>query len=317
MEAKNNKFEFSVIIACYNPDSEKLKKTINSAVNQKNVRFEIIIADDGSRENYRSEIMDYFREIGFEDYKLSFLQENSGTVCNILSGVKMSDADYIKTISPGDYFYDENSLSEYLKVFQTKGIDLIFSRAQYFTPQYELLPLSAPANTVVFRNRFLTRNIVSYHDYVLGAAVAAKREIYGYLTQFIGKVKYLEDMPLTFLSLLDKKKVYAVNKKLVWYEYGFGISTNSTISELLKGDYDAFYAYLKENYKKKAKLSLKFFEINRQQGKWKRFIKKIFVSPLYLMYMVRKKFSKNKIAENEIEILKKITKLSDKDYEYT
>ena len=313
----NHKFEFSVIIACYNPDFEKLKKTINSTVNQQNVRFEIIITDDGSREKYETKVKDYFREIGFKNYKLNFLQENCGTVCNILSGVKLADADYIKTMSPGDYFYNENSLAEYLRSFKSKGADLIFSRAQYYTPQYELLSLSAPKNTIVFRNRYLKRNIVSYHDYVLGAAIAARSELYEYLTQFIGKIKYVEDVPLVFLSLLNQKKVYAVNQKLVWYEYGLGISTNPETSYRLNSDFDVFFDFLKENYKNELKLSLKFREIMQQQSRWKRLVKRVFVSPLYLFYVIRKKFSKNNFTKNEIEILKKITKLSDKDHDCT
>ena len=38
----NSNFDFSVIVCCYNPDFEKLKKTIISIVNQKEVSFEII-----------------------------------------------------------------------------------------------------------------------------------------------------------------------------------------------------------------------------------------------------------------------------------
>ena len=45
MESKE--FDFGVVVCCYNPDFEKLKKTIISIVNQKDVSFEIIISDDG------------------------------------------------------------------------------------------------------------------------------------------------------------------------------------------------------------------------------------------------------------------------------
>ena len=308
----HHEIDFSVIIACYNPDLEKLKKTINSVVNQKNVRFEIIVADDGSRIDYKADVIDYFKTIGFENFKLSFLQENQGTVANILAGVALSEAPYIKVISPGDYLYDENSLAEYLNAFTKKGAELVFSRAQYFTPQGELLPLGAPANTVVFRNRQIKRNIVSYHDYILGATIAVKRELFEYLTRLQGKIRYLEDVPLSFLAILNKNKVYAVNKKLVWYEYGFGISTNRSTSQLLQNDYKEFFQYLKEHYAKQSKLALKFYLIEEQQGRWKRFFKKIAASPLYGFYMLRRRLSRHKIAKNEIEGLEKITALTDR-----
>ena len=75
------------------------------------------------------------------------------------------------------------------------------------------------------------------------------------------KMKYLEDVPLTFFSFLDGKKVYAISDNLIWYESGYGISTNSNLSKLLDNDYDSFFKYLKEKYPNNSivKRSIKFF----------------------------------------------------------
>lgn len=104
----------SVIVLCYNPDLEKLKCTIISIIKQKDVEYELIISDDGSALDYRRELKDWISELNLSvNVIYNFLLDNVGTVKNILSAVKLANGEYIKTISPGDYFFDEYSLSVY------------------------------------------------------------------------------------------------------------------------------------------------------------------------------------------------------------
>ena len=46
-----NKYDISVIIVTYNPKWEKLRTTILSILFQKNINIEIIVSDDGSKNN--------------------------------------------------------------------------------------------------------------------------------------------------------------------------------------------------------------------------------------------------------------------------
>ena len=119
MKKDNVKYDFSVIIASYNPDLEKLKKTIVSSYKQKDVSFEIIIADDGSKENYKLEIERWAKENKIEMiYK--FLPENKGTVKNIISATKISRGRIIIPIAPGDYFAEDTALFQYLKKYNNE-----------------------------------------------------------------------------------------------------------------------------------------------------------------------------------------------------
>ena len=60
--------QITVIVASYNPKWEKLKSTIQSALLQKNICIELIIADDGSKINYHEEVHELVKKNGLKDY---------------------------------------------------------------------------------------------------------------------------------------------------------------------------------------------------------------------------------------------------------
>ena len=283
----------SVVVACYNPQFNKLQNTIRSIVKQKDVSFEIVIGDDGSKIDYQKELESWIEEQKYSNIKLNFLPQNVGTVKNILSALYLCEGKYVKTISPGDYLYDEYTLKNYVDAFENLKADLVFGRAQYFSPDGKLLDGSAPQNNAVYKNRFVKKSVLDCNDYILGAAIASKTdvEIY-YLEQIKDKIKYLEDIPLTLFSLIDGKKICAVDKKVVWYEYGEGISTDQSRSPLLEADYKAVEAELLKKNKKIAKRYIKFTNAGNEKNSVKRFVKKVTASPFYLIYKLTSTFSK-------------------------
>ena len=63
-------YEVSVVILTYHPDWNKLRQTVLSAVFQMDVHREIVIADDGSKDNCRKQLEELFEELQFPDYRL-------------------------------------------------------------------------------------------------------------------------------------------------------------------------------------------------------------------------------------------------------
>ena len=55
----------SVLLVTYNADWNKLKQTIESIIAQKDVSFELIIADDGSKIRWDEQIQELCKEHGF------------------------------------------------------------------------------------------------------------------------------------------------------------------------------------------------------------------------------------------------------------
>lgn len=279
----SNLYDISVIVCCYNPDILKLKNTLMSVINQDGVKFEIVITDDGSNSFPQEWVVSFFEEHMFNDYKLVLNEKNVGTVLNILSATKHVNSNYIKIISPGDYFYDKNSLKKYYEVLNDSKSDMVFSKAVYYN-QNNIINISSPAYPKIFKNMKLDRNIIVFNDYILGAAIASKKDnLIFCLNKICGSVLYVEDIPLTFISLLCKKKVTAIPEYLIWYEYGYGIST-SGINDRLKKDYDVFYDYLVAEYDCSiVRKSYKNYK-TRYYKKVKKFFAKVFLTYDYIFH---------------------------------
>lgn len=81
-------YEISVVVIQYNPIWEKLMYTLQSILQQTEIRYEIVIADDGSRDKYFDKTIDFFKEKKFCDYQIVDNTKNQGTVKNVLSGLK-------------------------------------------------------------------------------------------------------------------------------------------------------------------------------------------------------------------------------------
>ena len=58
----------SVILLMYNPNFFKVKKTIESILQQENIDFELIIADDASENNLFTEISELLKKYEFNDF---------------------------------------------------------------------------------------------------------------------------------------------------------------------------------------------------------------------------------------------------------
>ncbi len=303
--------EITVIVCCYNSSIEKLKKTIVSIEKQKNVSFNVIISDDGSKVNYKEELMNWSLSKGFNNITYNFLTKNVGTVSNIISALKFTVTKFVKTISPGDFLFDEFSLYKYVMQFRKSNADIVYCKGRYFTPEGDIINSKSPFSFVTSSKLFMKRNICLYGDFILGASIAAKTHVeLCYLSKIQGKVKLLEDFPLTCLALLDKKKISFCKSYLVWYEYGLGISTNGDkTNPILSNDFDSFYIYLNGNSNSHfAKRIVKFHAIDKSSNRWIRFFKRCLISPMYLLFKLSALFSHtHKPTKKEYNQLSSIT----------
>ena len=75
-----NDYNITVVVLTYNPVWEKLRATLKSIVEQQDVHLQVVITDDGSKNNYFDKVESYFKEIGFDDFKLISNKNNEGTV---------------------------------------------------------------------------------------------------------------------------------------------------------------------------------------------------------------------------------------------
>lgn len=230
----------TVVIVTYNPIWAKYKATLNSIVCQRNVDFDVIIADDGSLNNCYSEVVAYFKDYPHVRYKFIANEINQGTVKNVLSAINNISAKYVKLISPGDFLYDENVLNRSLSFINGhNNASAYFGQSIHYTiidgkptiladkcNPFDLRPYIRNNKLIIRENYLVLR------DYILGASVIYRKQKLEYYLQKISKyVKYAEDYSIVWMIASFENVLLIKNEKgaplnILWYESNTGISTN-------------------------------------------------------------------------------------------
>lgn len=227
-------YDFSVVVCTYNSDIEKLFLTLKSIIRQKNIKYEIVIADDGSRTFDENSIKEYLERNKFSDYQIVSNSVNEGTVKNVISGLRVAKGRYIKAISPGDLLYDENALVKFKKFIEKNNYKVVFGRAAYYSVENNDIVLYQKMNPVDLQpyiscdKKAIFKNYLYYRDYILGACLILEKEVFiRYLSIIQGKIKYAEDCSY-ILMVSDGLDIGFLDDFMIWYEYGSGISTNKS-----------------------------------------------------------------------------------------
>ena len=235
-----NNRKVSVIVLTYNASWERVRATLNSVILQKGIDFELIVADDCSRDNHFDKIRDFLSRYSFTNYQLVSRPENFGTVKNFLEAAKLAQGEYIRGLGQGDMFFDEYALRDCYDDAVKNNSEVQTSKAVFFKA------LSNPVK--VIKHQRYPQNIEAYNDHdtlresylidddrVSGATVMYMREILiDYFTKSLtgGGIKMLEDFIIK-LMVFDKRKITFFNRNAVYYEFGAGISTQRKTDEAL------------------------------------------------------------------------------------
>ncbi len=304
---------FSVIVLLYNCDEQSLKTTIDSILCQKNCDFEIILADDASKNDCLKVAENYLKENAFNSYKIMAHPENVGTVKNIYDALGMAEGKYVKCIGAGDLLFSENTLSEMTGFMDKESCALAYGKMQAYNYQDgklnfsiltvpQDLPPHEKGNT-----KKITKNIITNHGWISGASMFFVTEKFKqYLVEMVGTVRYCEDWVQVIL-LLHNEKLSFYPHGVVYYEVGSGISTNGSNgnSDRIKNDHHNFWNMMVDKYDNKmVKKGKLMYEITYLPS----FIKKLFVlifrNPSYLFMCLRTKFQTNKYIIKEEGMLK-------------
>lgn len=296
----------SVLVVTYNPQLSKLYKTLESILQQKDIGFQIVLADDGSDESFYDAAEKLFESFKFTNYVLVKNTVNQGTVLNCLSGVRECKGRYVKTISPGDYFASDDALIQWYTFIEQKKAEWSFCDAFYYrmncSNQIEFVEQYANPQDVkpylkdeVQKYRW---NYVVMNDICLGAAILCKKSVLEkYLELIEGKVIYAEDN-IYRLMMTDGLKVVYYPKALIMYEYGEGISTseNDIWSKRLRADFDETTKMVLEHCCKYEHLDKRykyFVHVERTSNQYIKKLKRVFLSG-YIIHRIKLLFYKRK-----------------------
>ncbi|MBR5401585.1 MAG: glycosyltransferase [Treponema sp.] len=230
----------TVLLLTYNSSWIKTKQTLLSIIEQENVLLEIIVSDDGSQENNFTNIQSFFSKHNFNNFKLVNNQKNQGTVKNILSGLQVASGEYVKPISPGDFFYSKDSLQKAVSFIQkdNNSASAYFGKSAYYSQCNNTVLLDEEKSNPIDIRPYLIndtqeikRNYFIRLDTILGASVIYKRDSFvnhlSYLSEF---VTFAEDYSLISLLANNETIKLLTDEKndpfyFIWYESDTGIST--------------------------------------------------------------------------------------------
>lgn len=240
--------DISVLVLCYHADLSKVYQTLYSILQQKNIEYEIVVSDDGSEYNHYDEIEEWFKKRKFYNYKFVDNKENQGTVRNMLSALEQAEGKYIKAISPGDFLYAENVLSDMVSYMKKENYKVCFGKSAYYSAEDEvhIYQKHNPKDMKVYRNydfEKIKHNYFYFQDYVLGASFIMEKDTIGnYLNEIKDCVRYAEDISVLCM-LTDDIQIGFWDHFFIWYEYGTGISTSGKDkwSEIIQNENKAVY----------------------------------------------------------------------------
>lgn len=246
--------DMSVILLSYNCDEEPLKKTISSILAQTDISYEIIIADDCSKNDCVEIAVSFLEQNNFKAYRVSSHPENVGTVQNIMDAVKKSSGRYIKCIGAGDLLFDTDTLKKVKAFMDDEGCTLCYGlmRAYNYTDgKLNEFGYHAPLDikTHIKNNRKkISKNIIQNHGWIPGACMFYEKASFETLLGKLTKtVRYCEDL-VQVMYLLNNEKTALYEYPVVYYEHGSGISTNSSGSVRIQNDHNNFWDMLISRY---------------------------------------------------------------------
>ena len=229
--------KISVIVPIYN--SEKyLKKCIDSILNQTLEDIEVILINDGSKDNSHSICLEYQEK--FQE-KIKYINNNNmGCSATRNLGIKEARAKYITFVDSDDYIEKDMYKDMYDLIIKEES-DIVITGIRYIK-NGETIKQKLPKLSINRNNIFDEKNlIVHVCNKIFKKDVILDNNIY-----FIENSHHEEDMVFSFIYCLNVKKVSILNK----LNYNYILHDTNSVFNLKKRldtfiSYDYLYRYLK------------------------------------------------------------------------
>ena len=250
--------DLSILLVQYRPGEGELRRTLASLLRQSCRDFELVVADDGSDEDFFPLTRKILAENGFTGAKFVKLTPNGGTVKNVLNGAKQAAGKWVFTISPGDYLYDADTVAWLLEVLRRDAPRVAFGRLACYADRNGApirRPGDAPFDRTPYRPgaydaKTAKRNMLLYDDGISGAGLVYERELLVHaLEKMAGRVLLAEDFAARLFAV-ENIPMVGYDRCIAWYEVGTGVSTNEGARARMLRDWRAMVELLRELYPK-------------------------------------------------------------------
>ena len=241
--------KFSIIIPIYNVE-KYIKKCLDSIFNQSYKDFEVIVVNDGTKDNSMQIVKDYDVII--------INQENQGLSEARNNGVKKAKGEYLLFIDSDDYI-EKDTLKEIEKVLDTKPDLVRFQIREVFenhTKEYSEEPFDNKSGEEAFKI------ISGYHFVENACCYAIRREYYTKNRYQLKKGMLHEDFGLIPLVIIKSNKVTSIPYICYNYVKRSNSIMNSNNYDLVKKKVSDMYSHYRFLFNEidKTKLDTTYFK---------------------------------------------------------
>ena len=200
----------SIIIPVYNAENY-LKKCIDSVINQSYKNYEIILVNDGSKDNSLKICKDYEKK--YSKIIKVIDQKNSGAAIARNNAIKCATGDYIVFLDSDDWITDD-----YIMTFisNIKDNDILISGFKRYNNKYEFEYEKKPENNEwakfkycsvagkMFKKSFIIKNNIEYNKYKIGEDACFNIKLYS----LTNKIKVLD-----YAGYCNYENIHSVTNK--------------------------------------------------------------------------------------------------------
>lgn len=225
----------SIITPCYNGE-RYINETIDSVLNQTYKNFEMIIIDDGSKDN-SSEIIKRYQ---LKDSRIKFLQQaNAGSAAARNNGIRHAKGRYIALLDADD-IWKKNFLKEQINFMQQKNTVCVYSSYDRIDENSKVIQHTTKAKPFITKKDMKVMNQIGCLTGLYDSSKFGKI----FLKEELNSIR--DDYAYWFDIVSLENKAYGNQKSLAKYRV-LSNSTTGNKKKLIKKQYDFYRKYLKEN----------------------------------------------------------------------
>lgn len=244
----------SVVVVAYN-SGPFITETLNSILTQSYAPIELIISDDGSKDNTRDIASAWIENYShrFQRVALLTVPQNTGLPSNCNRGIEAATGTWIKLIAADDLLLP-NCITDNMAFAQTVAGGALFvqSRSRYYKEHFD-------ENCFLYereveKEAIAQRLAVAYQYHVLKWAasinaptVFIKKEVFDRVGLFDPKVAHFEDWPMWLKISRNKILIHTMPKATVCYRVSsVSISNTGRDRKIFSAIYHKLYQFSRQ-----------------------------------------------------------------------
>lgn len=227
--------KISVVVPIYNVE-KYIRKNVDSIINQTYKNLEIILVDDGSKDN-SSNICDLYKK---KDKRIKVIhKENGGLSSARNAGIEEATGDYVAFVDSDDYI-EPNMYEEMYEASQKFSCDIVTCSYKYVYDDGSVKYINSDTENreYDFFSAIKEMNIFSKFD-MSACTKLFKKELFDNIRFPVGKLS--EDYYVMYLLFEKASKIYYIAKP--YYSY---FQRKNSITKSNKINHDFMYAALEQ-----------------------------------------------------------------------